>query len=104
MTTFIFHLEIKAKTCFLNLRLTSFHRVLLFRVNSKCCKDVFKDRQLQLGRNECQLHASHMLIYSTVKVQFKARMSQKEPGGLMVCSKKGLETIKCNQDFSLEMS
>ena len=29
---------------------------------------------------------------------------QKEAGGLMVCSKKGLETIKCNQDFSLEMS
>lgn len=48
--------------------------------------------------------ASHMLIYSTVKVQFKARMSQKEAGGLMVCSKKGLETIKRNQDFSLEMS
>lgn len=47
---------------------------------------------------------SHVLIYSTVKVQFKARMSQKEAGGLMVCSKKGLETIKCNQDFSLEMS
>ena len=43
-------------------------------------------------------------IYGTVKVQFKARMSQKEDGGLMVCSKKGLETIKCNQDFSLEMN
>lgn len=49
-------------------------------------------------------YPSDMLIYSTVKVQFKARMSQEEVGGLMVCSKKGLETIKCNQGFSLEMN
>lgn len=47
---------------------------------------------------------SDMLIYSTVKVQFKAQMSQREVGGLMVCSKEGLETLKYNQDFSLEMN
>lgn len=50
-----------------------------------------------------QITVSHsdMQIYGTGKVQFKARMSQKEVGGLMVCRKKGLETIKCNQDFRL---
>lgn len=40
------------------------------------------------------VYRSDMLIYSTVKVQLKARMSQREVGGLMVCSKKALETIK----------
>lgn len=50
------------------------------------------------------VYPGDMLIYSTVKVQFRARMSQKEVGGLMVGSKKGLETVKCNQDFSLERS
>lgn len=49
-------------------------------------------------------YPSDMRIYGTVKVQFKARTSQKEVGGLMVCSKKGLDAIKCNQDFSLEMN
>lgn len=50
------------------------------------------------------VYPSDMGIYGTVKVQLKAQTSQKEVGGLMVGSKKGLETIKCNQDSSLEMN
>lgn len=50
------------------------------------------------------VYRSDMLIYSTVKVPSKARVSHREVGGLMVCSKKGFETIKCSQDFSLEMN
>lgn len=58
LTTFIFHPEIKAKTCFSNLCFTSFSCVLLFWVNSKYCKDVFKDRQLWLKRNWCKLQCT----------------------------------------------
>lgn len=53
---------------------------------------------------QTRVYLSDMLVSSTVKGQFEALMSQKEVGGLMVCSKKSLLTVRCNQDFHLGMN